>query len=178
MDFLNDIKARIPDYAKDVRLNLDSVVARSSLAPHEAVGAALAAAFAARSEPLVSAIRANGQLTETQVNAALTAASLMGMTNVYYSYTPNTGDEEVIKLPAQIRMNAYATHGGVSEREFELWALAASAVGKCKSCIRSHTESLKKLGVSATEIRDVGRIAAVVNATAQVLSVEQAAVAA
>ena len=33
MEFLAEIKAQIPDYAKDIRLNLDGVIARSSLAP-------------------------------------------------------------------------------------------------------------------------------------------------
>jgi len=54
MDFLNDLKTRIPDYAKDVRLNLDSVLERSSLQPADALGAALAAAYAARSASPVS----------------------------------------------------------------------------------------------------------------------------
>ena len=43
MDFIAAIKDRVPDYAKDIRLNLDSVLARSSLEPHHAAGAALAA---------------------------------------------------------------------------------------------------------------------------------------
>lgn len=49
MDFLTTIKDRIPDYAKDIRLNLDGAIARSSLPSREACGAALATAFAARS---------------------------------------------------------------------------------------------------------------------------------
>ena len=39
-------------------------------------------------------------------------------------------------------MNAYATHGGVDEREFELYALAASIVGKCEFCVASHYRTL------------------------------------
>ena len=31
MEFLNSIKDLIPDYAKDIRLNLDGTIARSSL---------------------------------------------------------------------------------------------------------------------------------------------------
>ena len=33
MEFVNTLKARLPDYAKDIRLNLDAVIARSSLTP-------------------------------------------------------------------------------------------------------------------------------------------------
>ena len=78
MDFLNALKERIPDYAKDVRLNLDAVIARSSLDPADALGTALAAAYASRSKTIVDAIRGSGQLNETDTNAALSAAALMG----------------------------------------------------------------------------------------------------
>jgi alkyl hydroperoxide reductase subunit D len=46
MEFLSSIKALVPDYAKDIRLNLDGTIARSSLEGNDAVGVALAAAFA------------------------------------------------------------------------------------------------------------------------------------
>ncbi len=50
MEFLNSIKDLIPDYAKDIRLNLDGTIARSSLQGNDAAGVALAAAFAAGSK--------------------------------------------------------------------------------------------------------------------------------
>src|SRR5438034_8706443 len=82
---LQSIKDRIPDYAKDLRLNLDAVLNRSSLTPAQASAAALAAAFAAKSPPLVAALREGG-LDAAQAQAALTAAALMGMNNVWYPY--------------------------------------------------------------------------------------------
>ena len=84
MDFLNALKERIPDYAKDIRLNLDATISRSSLDPADALGAALAAAFAARSKSIIDAIRGSGQLSDTDANGALTAAALMGMNTVWY----------------------------------------------------------------------------------------------
>lgn len=84
MEFLQAIKGRIPDYAKDIRLNLDGTIARSSLEGHDAVGVALAAAFAARSRVIVEAIRGAGVLSPEQTNGALTAAALMGMNTVWY----------------------------------------------------------------------------------------------
>ena len=62
MTFVDNIKARLPDYAKDIRLNLDAVIGRSSLAPQAAAGAALAAAFAAKSPILVETIRSDAAL--------------------------------------------------------------------------------------------------------------------
>lgn len=168
MEFLTPILQRLPDTAKDVRLNLDSVIARSSLLPELAIGAALAAAFAARSTELVQAFKSG--LPPTEANAALTAASLMGMNNVWYPFVEMAGDDELKTLRPELRMNAYASHGGVSKLQFESYALAASIVGKCHFCIRSHYELLKKEGLSTQQLRDIGRIAAVVNATAQVLA--------
>ena len=168
MEFLDSIKNDIPDYAKDIRLNLDGVIARSSLAPEDALGVALAAAFAAKSRPLIDALRAN--MPEAEAGAALTAAALMGMNNAWYPYLEMAGDEELKTMRAELRMNAYATSGGVEKKKFEAYALAASIVGKCHFCVKSHFELLKKEGLTTQQLRDIGRIAAVVNATAQVLA--------
>ena len=170
MDFLNSIKEQIPEYAKDIRLNIDSVVARSSLAHEDALGVALAAAFAARSPQLVEAFKA--AIPGTEGHAALTAAALMGMNNVWYLYVEMAGDEELKTARAELRMNAYASSGGVSKLKFETYALAASIVGKCHFCVKPHYDLLKKEGMSTQQLRDVGRIAAVVNAAAQVLAAQ------
>ncbi len=174
MEFIDALKEQIPDYAKDVRLNLDAVLLRSSLPQEEALGSALAAAFAAKSDTLVAALIAAPGLSEEEKNGALAAASVMGMTNVWYTYLDLAGDEELKKQQAQLRMNVYANHAGVGERKFEMWALAASLIGKCRFCVGAHVDGLKKLGLSVTELRDVGRIASVINATAQVLAAEKA----
>ena len=92
MEFLSLIKDQIPDYAKDIRLNLDGVIARSSLEPTEALGVALAAAFAAKCKSLVDAFA--GQLPRAEAQASLTAAALMGMNNVWYPFVEMAGDEE------------------------------------------------------------------------------------
>jgi len=170
MEFLQAIKEQVPDWAKDIRLNLDSVIGRSTLSPEDAVGAALAAAFAARSPVLIEAFKSG--LSETDANAALTAASLMGMNNVWYPYVEMSGDAQLKGLPAQLRMNAYSTSGGVEKKRFELFALTASIIGKCHFCVQSHYALLKQEGYSTEQLRDVGRIAAVVNATAQVLAAQ------
>jgi alkyl hydroperoxide reductase subunit D len=169
MEFLNDLKTRIPDWAKDIRLNLDGAIGRSSLPPDETLGVALAAAFAARSKALVDVFGA--ELAPEQANAALTAAALMGMNNTWYPYVEMAGDEDLKTQRAELRMNAYATSGGVEKRKFEAYALAASIVGKCHFCVASHYATLKKEGLTTQQLRDIGRIAAVVNAAAQILDV-------
>jgi alkyl hydroperoxide reductase subunit D len=170
MEFISAVKALIPDWAKDIRLNLDGTIARSTLKPEDAVGAALAAAYAARSATLIAAFRSG--LSEQDATGVLTAAALMGMNTTYYPYIDMAGDAQLKALPAQLRMNAYATHGGIDKNRFELFALAASIVGKCHFCVASHYDLLKKAGYTTEQLRDVGRIASVVNAAAQVLVAE------
>lgn len=172
MEFLNAIKELIPDYAKDIRLNLDATIARSSLQSHEAVGVALAAAFAAKSKHIVDLIKSGNAISPEETHAALSAAALMGMNTVWYPYVEMADDAELKTQPAQLRMNVYATHGGLDKRRFELYALAASIVGKCHFCIKSHFDLLKKEGMSVTQLRDAGRIAATINAAAQVIVAE------
>jgi len=170
MDFLSLIKDQIPDYAKDIRLNVDAVISRSSLPAEDALGCALAAAFATKSKALVDVLKAN--TPEAEANAALTAAALMGMNNAWYPYVEMAGDDELKTVRAELRMNAYATSGGVEKKKFEAYALAASIVGKCHFCVKSHYDLLKKEGYSTQQLRDIGRIAAVINAAAQVIAAQ------
>lgn len=170
MEFLNSIKELIPDYAKDIRLNIDGTIARSSLEGNDAVGVALAAAFAAKSRPIIDLILAGGALSQVESDAVLTASALMGMNNVWYPYVEMADDADLKGQPAQLRMNAYASSGGVDKRRFEMYALAASVVGKCHFCVKSHYGLLKREGMSSQQLRDVGRIAAVINAASQVIA--------
>ncbi len=173
MEFLQTIKGLIPDYAKDIRLNVDGTIGRSSLEGNDAVGVALAAAFAAKSKVLVDVIRNAGVLSPEETNGALTAAALMGMNNVWYPFVEMADDTDLSQQKAELRMNAYANNGGVDKRRFEMYALAASIIGKCHFCIKSHYDLLNNhQGMSAQQLRDVGRIAAVINAAAQVIAAE------
>jgi alkyl hydroperoxide reductase subunit D len=171
LEALNEVKGMIPDYAKDARINLDSTILRSSLPVNEAIGAALAAGYAAKSPRLVGALRR--ALPDIEANAAMTAAALMGMNTVWYPYVEMSGDAELKTRPAQLRMQAYATHGGVDRRLFELYALAASIVGKCHFCVQSHYALLKEAGMTVDQLRDVGRIAAVIAAAANAIAMEE-----
>ena len=172
MDFLTSIKDLIPDYAKDIRLNIDGTIARSSLTPNDALGVALAAAFAAKCKPIVEILRASDAMAPEEVQGALTAAALMGMNTIWYPFVEMTEDADIKGQPAGLRMNAYVTHGGVDKRRFEMYALGASIIGKCHFCVKSHFDNLRKEGLSSQQLRDIGRIAATINAAAQVIAAQ------
>ena len=143
MTWVDTIKEGLPDYAKDTKLNLDSVIKRSTLTETEAEACALAAAMATGNGKLIAFIQSS--ITDaTERDAALTASSLMGMNNVWYPYVEMADDENLKGIPAQLRMNAISTHGGTTKERFEAYSLAASIVGKCHFCVKSHYDNLKK----------------------------------
>lgn len=169
MNWVDQVKASIPDHAKDIKLNLDAVINRSGLDEIDAHACALAAAISAGNGELAYEISMNGPLMGTpEREAAKTAAALMGMNNVYYPFVEMTSDENLKGLPAGLRMQAYATHGGVSKKKFEMYALCASIVGKCHFCVKSHYDILKNEGMTVQQLQAVGKIAAVINAVGKV----------
>ena len=176
--WVDALKNAIPDYAKDIRLNLDSVIKQSSLGIDQAQCVALAAAFATGNGKLITWIaqELHGPGGDglggnnPEVNAAMTAASIMAMNNTWYPYVEMAEDENLRGLPAQLRMNAITTHGGTTKGKFEAYSLAASIVGRCHFCVKAHYETLKQEGYSVTQLRDIGRIAAVMAAVGKILN--------
>jgi lipoyl-dependent peroxiredoxin subunit D len=169
MTWVDQLKDSLPEYAKDVKLNLDAVINRSSVDPDHATYLAVASAFATGNSKLLAFIVAN-VTDETEKNAALTAGSLMAQNNVWYPYVEMADDSSLKGLPAQLRMNSITSHGGTTKAKFEAYSLAASIIGKCHFCVKAHYETLKQEGYSVEQLRDIGRIASVINAVAKVLS--------
>jgi alkyl hydroperoxide reductase subunit D len=177
---LETIKARIPDYAKDLRLNLDSVLSESGapgLSAKQIAIIALASAIASRHEPLTEAIAAQAAtvLTPAEIDGARAAAAIMAMNNVYYRFTHLVGDAEYQTLRASLRMNVMA-NPGCGKVDFELASLAVSAINGCGMCIESHEKTLRKHEVPALAIQSAARIAAVIHGVA--VAIEQAVAAA
>ena len=176
---LDDIKSQLPDYAKDLRLNLDSVLSESGapgLNAKQIAIIALASAIASRHEPLTRTIAAQvaATLSEAEANAARAAAAIMAMNNIYYRFTHLVGNEEFASMRAGLRMNAMA-NPGCGKIDFELASLAVSAINGCGMCMASHEKTLRKHEVPAAAIQSAARIAAVLHAVA--VTAEQAAAA-
>lgn len=171
---LQSLRDRLPDYAKDTRLNLGQLLTPEGapdLTQEQIYLIALSCAYATRRNELRAALEreAASQLQPTEIDAAKAAATVMAMNNIYYRAIHLAGDEELRKMPARLRMNVIASPG-VPKVDFELMCLGVSAINGCGMCIESHTHELVKAGVSKTGIQSTLRIAAVLNATAQALS--------
>jgi alkyl hydroperoxide reductase subunit D len=170
---LSAIKNLIPDYAKDLRLNLASVLTPEGapgLDPHQILAIALASAVAARNSVLKGEIEALAaeHLEPAQIQAAKAAAAIMGMNNVYYRFTHLVGNDEYSGLPTKLRMNVIG-NPGVPKTDFELYSLAVSAVNGCGACMASHERVVRKAGIGAEAVQSAVRIAAVVHGIAVAL---------
>jgi alkyl hydroperoxide reductase subunit D len=175
MDALRD---RIPEYARDLRLNIATV-----LTPQGAPGlsepqlwmTALATAIASRNAELARLVEAEAtaRLQPAEIEAARAAAAIMGMNNVYYRFLHLVEDEEYARLPARLRMNVIGSPG-IARADFELVSLAVSAVNGCGKCVTAHERILRQHDVSREAVQSAVRIAAVIHAVAGVLDYETA----
>ncbi|NCT40548.1 MAG: alkyl hydroperoxide reductase [Alphaproteobacteria bacterium] len=170
------LKGRMPDYAKDVKLNLSSLANDESLSDQQKWGTFLASALATRQADVIALIEeeAADNLSADALNAAKAAAAIMAQNNVYYRFVHLASNKEYGTLPAKLRMNIMG-NPGVDKGDFELWSLAVSAINGCGMCIDAHEAELKKAGFSSEQIQTSVRIAATVAAAAAVVDGEQAA---
>lgn len=173
---LDTLKQALPEYAKDLKLNLSSLASETLLSEQQKAGTFLASAMATGNAAVISAVadEYTAVLSEQAATAAKAAASIMAMNNVYYRFVHLVSAADYKSLPAKLRMNVIG-RPGVDKVDFELWSLAVSAINGCGMCIDAHERVLREAGVSSEAIQAAVRIAAVINAVAATLAAEAAA---
>jgi alkyl hydroperoxide reductase subunit D len=159
------LREALPEFARDIKINLQTVMQTANLSPAQRHGVAIATAAAVRDTVLRDALIADaqGEVEPGVIEDALAAAALMSMTNVYYRFRHLVGKPAYAEMPARLRMNRLASPAA-GKLDFELYSLAVSAVNGCETCVQAHEQVLIKGGLSETQVHDAVRIAAVVNA--------------
>ena len=172
---LDALREQIPAYAKDLSLNLSSLSTETTLSDAQKWGTFLACAHAVGVPAVVRAFEAEAttRLTPEAVTAAKAAAAIMGMNNIYYRSLHLMHNAEYQTLPARLRMNILG-NPGAPKVDFELWALAVSAINGCGACMDAHEKTLREHGVTNVQVQAALRIASVVNAASRVLAAEVA----
>ena len=162
----------LPDVARDLKLNISTLLAESALSPSQRWATALASAYAARNEKLRDAVIAASKehLEAGAFEDARAAAALMAMNNVFYRFKHFMGEGAYEKKPARLRMNRIAKTEG-PKADFELYCLAVSAINGCEACVKAHEAAVLKAGMTEDHVWDAVRIASVVNAIAVALEV-------
>ena len=175
MNNLEELKLQIPDYAKDVKINLNSLLSQDNqaLSPKQIFGSALACAYATKEKTLIKILEneAKNFLSEAELNGAKTASILMAMNNIYYRFTHIAEDKEYSQMPAGLRMKGIADHG-IDKVDFEIFALAVSIINGCGMCIDAHANAIIKHGLTKSQIQMIAKVSAVIYSTAQLLIIQ------
>lgn len=164
MSALVSLSERVPDYARDLKLNLGAVLGGGSLAEPLRYAIALACAIATRHRALRQALEQEvlDRAGAPYVEDAHAAAALMGMNNVYYRFRHKIGKETYREMPARLRMQRIAKPA-TSKAEFELMCMAVSTINDCETCVQSHEHAVREAGLSDEQVHDAVRIAAVIH---------------
>ena len=173
MTTLDTLRDALPDYARDLKLNLGSVLSPSGapgLSERQIWAVALGAAEASRNPAFATAM---GELAAAYLDAAYqsgarAAAAIMGMNNVYYRFLHLVEDPEYGRMPARLRMNVIG-NPGIDKVDFELVSLAVSAINGCGTCVASHERQVRQHGLPREAVQSTVRVAATVHAVARVL---------
>lgn len=182
MGAVDTLRERMPDAARDIKLNLGAVLqGGGALAPAQRWGVAAAAAIASRNPELREAVIADARAAagDAVIEDARAAAALMAMNNVYYRFRHMIGKDVYTQKPARLRMNRLV-QPATSKADLELFSLAVSAINGCESCVRSHEHAVIEGGLSEEHVHEAVRLAATIQAAAVALEMaeERAAAAA
>jgi alkyl hydroperoxide reductase subunit D len=170
---LNEVRSQIPEFGRDIRLNLEAVLTEEGapgLSRAQIFGVALASAFAVGSPQLISALLNEGALDDVTVEASKSAATIMAMNNVYYRSMHLMEDAELKKLPVRLRMSVIGKPG-IAKVDFELMCFAVSALAGCGQCLTAHLHELRKGAIGHEGAQSALRIAATVNAANSALKI-------
>jgi lipoyl-dependent peroxiredoxin subunit D len=167
---IENLKEALPEYAKDLKLNLGTISRSTVLTDEQLWGTLLASAAATRNAHVLAEIGAEAadNLSAEAYQAALAAASIMGMNNVFYrgrGFLEGRYDD----LRAGLRMNVIA-NPGVDKANFELWSFAVSSINGCSHCVVAHEHTLREAGVSREAILEALKAAAIVAGVAQAIA--------
>ena len=170
MQAIDRIRDALPQSAKDIQLNLSSVLEGGALDDRQRWGVALACAFSVRNAALRTAVLEDAATVvgDAVLDDARAAAALMAMNNVYYRFRHLVGKESYGKKPARLRMQRIAKPA-TDKPTFELMCLAVSAINGCESCVRSHEHAVIQGGLTEEHVHDAVRIAATIRGAAVAL---------
>ncbi len=176
---LDTVKESLPPYAKDIKLNLGGLVNSSPLDEQQLWGSIVAAALTGPTGEASAELVDEGRsrLSEEAFASAKAAAAIMAMNNVYYRskhLLADAGTTGYDEIPARLRMSVIGDRFGIAKADFELWCLVVSAINGCGACLVAHERELRAEGMTAQQVHEGLRIAAVVHAACSVLAAEEA----
>ncbi len=176
MTNIKTLTTDIPDYASDIRVNIQNLIDEKNnlLTPKQIFGSALAAAYAAKEKSAINDIKTEAKfyLSATEMETVKTATSITTMHNLYRNFISSTNDPDYQNLPVDLSTQNADNHE-IDKIDFEVFALATSIINCCGQSIVIHTNKLTDYGLSKEQIQMISKIVATVGAAAQVLTIEE-----
>lgn len=161
------LKASLPEYASELAKNIESVMTDQVLDPVVANACALAAALAAGNGELAFEISMSSELRGNDIREAVAKAVLFESMNANYKAYVN-----VIDVPtdsAGFYMDDYKTFGGIEPEKFLLFCFVAAIVNRSEGSIQNKLLWMRKYEVAQGSIQSAARIASVIPAIGKCL---------
>ena len=171
---LDDLKNSIPDFAKDVKINLSSLVMNSEYDDELVYGCAYASSLALGNNDIASvfekecSIRFGREFIES-IKATVT---VMSLNNVWYKYRDSMPTTEMKMAPQKMRVNIMANYAGIDKILFESLSLCVSAINGCTFCVKAHSDLLLENDKTKDYILNIGRIASVISSLSKAFSLK------
>ena len=167
---IDNLRSALPEYAKDQKLNLGSLTRSTELNEQQLWGTFLASAAATKNATVLREIaeEAADTLSAEAYQAALGAASVMGMNNVAYRAKGFLG-ADYAQVRMGLRMNIIG-NPGVDKTDFELWSLAVSTINGCHDCTAAHAKVVRDGGLTKEQVWEAVKVAATVSGVAQAIA--------
>lgn len=164
---LEQLREALPEYARDLKVNLQTVLQSETLSAAQRWGVAVSSAAVSSNARLRDALiaEAHREVGSGVVEDALAAVAMMGMNNIFYRFRHLVSKPEYAQKPARLRMTRIAKPA-TNKLDFELFCLVVSAINGCEACVQSHEKVATEGGLSQDAIHDAIRIAATIHGVA------------
>jgi len=168
----DDLKNKIPEFAKDVKLNFSSLIKNSEFSDDLVYGCAYASSLAL-GDKIISNVfeeECEKRFGKEFVVSVKSTVVIMTLNNTWYKYRDSMPNSEMKMAPQRMRVNVMVNHAGLDKILFESLSLCISAINGCTFCIKAHSDLLIKNDKTNDFVYNIGRIASVITALSKAIS--------
>ena len=171
---IDDLKNGVPEFAKDIKLNLSSLIINSEYEEELVYGCAYASSLAIGNKKISDVFEeeCNKRFGSEFIKSVKATVVIMTLNNVWYKYRDSMPTTEMKMAPQKMRVNAMANHAGLEKILFESLSLCVSAINGCTFCVKAHSDLLLDNGKTKEYVFNIGRIASVIASLSKAYSLD------
>ena len=171
---IDDLKNGVPEFAKDIKLNLSSLIINSEYEEELVYGCAYASSLAIGNKKISKVFEeeCNERFGLEFIKSVKATVVIMTLNNVWYKYRDSMPTTEMKMAPQKMRVNAMANHAGLEKILFESLSLCVSAINGCTFCVKAHSDLLLDNGKTKEYIYNIGRIASLITSLSKAYSLD------